>query len=303
MINTYIALGYRCNHHCLTCPLSKGRYPNTRLSDIMSMLHSLSAGDHVTFSGGEPTLYAELFPALSYCLKNGINVSILTNASSFSNEKYVNSFIEIDNSNKVNIVTSLYHVDPKKHDYLTGVDGSFATSIKSIENLICRGHSVTMKIIVSKINIKVLKEMVAFLLGKFPLLLNFQFTCIDYSGMASKYFENCFVTFDKMRPYLEEAIDYILDNSKANISLIEIPFCAIDPYYWKFFSRKNLKLSNYLAPKNDNESLVIHNLKNKCNTLYSACKNCDIREFCHGAWESTIVIGGESMLHPIKCED
>ena len=120
MKSSYIAIGYRCNHHCLTCPLSGERYPDTKIEDIMKMIESLSPGDHITFSGGEPTLYSNLLTAVEFALKKRIRMSLLTNISSFANVEYAKKFKSIDKNNQVNIITAIYHLDSSIHDHLTG---------------------------------------------------------------------------------------------------------------------------------------------------------------------------------------
>ena len=65
MINSYIALGYKCNHNCLNCPLSTydrlhGQLDPNVIKKNIAALSSYTNNLHITISGGEPTLNGEM---------------------------------------------------------------------------------------------------------------------------------------------------------------------------------------------------------------------------------------------------
>ena len=70
------------------CPLSKSDYDMVPITmqQVLQQLASeqLQSGDHVTLSGGEPTLVPFLPELLAALMEMGLRVTLLTNASGFA---------------------------------------------------------------------------------------------------------------------------------------------------------------------------------------------------------------------------
>lgn len=301
MKNSYISLGYRCNHKCVTCPLTLAdkRSENTPLVVIKNVLDKLGRNDHVTISGGEPTLYHSLYCVLQMCRERNLSATILTNVSGFADRRYAEKLAELCVCDDVDIVTALYHCDAVRHDAITGVAGSFDVSMQGLENLLELGYHVTIKLIIAKYNYEDLGKIAVFLRDKYGNSVAVQLTSMDYSGSAFRNHEKYFVTFEEYQPHLENMLD-LLRAARMNVSLIEMPLCHLDPYYWRLFPRKNVVTNLYVAPNADNAQSTLTDLANQCNTNYRVCMGCDARFLCHGAWRSAVELGGEGLLKAIK---
>lgn len=95
-------------------------------------------GQYIRLTGGEIFLYPYLWKVLEYCKLIDIRVEILSNLISFDS-----SFVQrFKNLNVVSFQVSLYSLDPKIHDSITKVPGSFEKTKNAIETLACAGFDV-----------------------------------------------------------------------------------------------------------------------------------------------------------------
>ena len=86
MKSAYLALGYRCNHKCIICPLSADERELSAVSfdTVISYIkkEGLSFGDHITLSGGEPTLCDYLYDLVEFLSERGIILFFISVISS-----------------------------------------------------------------------------------------------------------------------------------------------------------------------------------------------------------------------------
>lgn len=172
-MNSYIALGYNCNHHCKCCPLSTydRLHATLKLDEIRHIIASILRPplndndnvhklDHikqnVTVSGGEPFLNHEIFELLDILLLNGVHVTVLTNSTCLKVEKVLNRLNQVlsvhpGRKDHLGIVTAIHSSDNKVHDWMTDCENSLWDSIEGIDNVISLGISVTIKIIISSV--------------------------------------------------------------------------------------------------------------------------------------------------------
>lgn len=205
-MNSYIALGYNCNHNCKCCPLSTydKLHATLKVNEIQHIVDSIlypnlrnniqalnQIRKDVTISGGEPFLNSEIFELLEILLKNDVNVTVLTNSTSLKEKSIfdkLNNILSIDSNRKdhFGIVTAIHSSDNKVHDWMTGCENSLWDSIEGIDNAVSIGISVTIKIIISLVSISNLKNTVEYIDEHFPDSVAIQFCGMDYCGSAQK---------------------------------------------------------------------------------------------------------------------
>lgn len=83
-------LGF-CNHRCTFCAVDYLEYPNRRLGyeKLLNAIKSMAEGGtkSIMFAGeGEPTLYKDLPEVCVFAKSNGINTSLTTNGSGFTDK-------------------------------------------------------------------------------------------------------------------------------------------------------------------------------------------------------------------------
>lgn len=313
-MDAYLALGYKCNHSCKCCPLTTydrlhAAFTKEELqNNIDNILIHKETDSHIniTVSGGEPFLNENVFLVLSKLLADNVRVTVLTNATCLSlldYQKQLKSLIKQHKNKYFRIVTAIHSSNNEKHDYLTGCEGSFWESIKGLEFASSLPISVTVKIIINKLNYTDLENTVAYIDEHFPMNVDIQFCGMDYSGRAEKNVDELFVSFEDIQPYFEKAIDYIVDlNSKREpqrkISVMELPLCLCDPYYWSGFLVPPKQSTFYLAPNADTKDRTVY-ADAQCGAFYDECKNCKVNHLCYGTWKSTYRIK-KDLLRTIK---
>lgn len=131
----WLNLTSRCNLRCLHCYNESSSNKNDQLNtaDWMSAIEqSASIGcKKLQFIGGEPMLDYNIFQLINHARSLGFGfIEIFSNGTLITRED-IKKFKELD----VNIAISLYSDQANIHDQITGVQGSFDKTIKSLEYL------------------------------------------------------------------------------------------------------------------------------------------------------------------------
>lgn len=305
MKSTYIALGYECNNQCITCPLTTFDRIHKSFS-YEDIIHSIGSGglksnDHVTISGGEPTLNKDFLRIVKHLTCLDVHITILSNAVQFANKELVEQLRSIVDISKCNVVSAIHSSNDVIHDKITGTNGSFRQTLQGINNLISYGIPVSIKHIINRMNYMELDSFAEFLTDNFPSQVEIEFCVMDYAGRAGKNLDLLLIDLQSIGQYLEKALD-IFESKEKNpmrkISIIETPCCMVDPYYWKYLKITSDILGMYIAPNSETKNNVSYGVENQCNTSYSECGKCRAKDFCAGVWRSTYNILGNQCLKP-----
>jgi len=327
-MDAYIALGYKCNHQCKCCPLSTydKLHSELKYDDIQQQIsaiinESIAKNDklHVVISGGEPFLNANIYDVLGILLRNNAYVTILTNASLLKNECVLNRLKSVlyDNNanygNRLEIVTAIHSSDNDIHDWITGCKNSFWDTIEGLDNMTTLRIAVTIKIILSRKSVDDLIKTVQYIDEHFPLSVGLQFCGMDYCGNAKKNIQDLQISFSEIQPVLESALDYIENKNRERmrkgnvrerrVTILEVPLCMLDPYYWRYYILPPQDETLYLAPNIYNEKAGEQNkvsiAKRSCACKYYECRECDVSKICQGCWESAYH-NIDNLLRPVK---
>lgn len=304
----YIALGYSCNHNCLYCPchVDAKFSQNVTEEQIIEAIKSITTKTEIrsiTLSGGEPTIQRNFYGVLGYLNTTDFQINILSNSESFFDEEKVKRLISCIDKNRVCVTTAIHHIDGSIHDFVTGVDGSFARSLQGLHNLRKNDVNVSVKCIVNKINYQVLPDYVDFVLSNFDGKVRLIFCGMDYCGNARLSAEKTLVSYKHITPYLENAIDTVEKHKNLiKVSIDELPLCLVDPYYWRYYSfNTNLGVSAHISPnKKESQINTIENMTSDCGKFYHKCRQCDAQNICVGTWKSAFELLGEDNVNPVN---
>ena len=231
MINSYFALGYKCNHQCLNCPLSTfdRLHGQLDLETIMKNINYLSTyGEnlHITISGGEPTLNPYFLDVLNILGKSGAYITILSNAVKCQDinyvDKLINSLGENYDFNKLRYVTAIHSCIPDIHDKLTGVNGSYNETIKGLQNLDKRNIHIIIKNIMNKITAPEMAKTLHMICQTFSNNIDLEYCATDYSGRCAKNTAELYINFVDLQPYLEYTLDQFEKNKNNCGRILEI---------------------------------------------------------------------------------
>lgn len=148
-------LSSRCNERCIHCYIPNEKkntgfdMPTAKVKSILDEFAAMG-GIHVTLSGGEAFLHKDIIEIAEYCREKDLKITILSNLISMKDE-------QIERLKKVNlslIQVSLYSMDPKIHDFITTVKGSFEKSKAAIEKLVAADIPVQISCPIMKANRK-----------------------------------------------------------------------------------------------------------------------------------------------------
>ena len=314
MINSYIALGYTCNHKCINCPLSTfdrlhGELDKDVIIKNVKELSKYKDKLHITISGGEPTLNPNFFDVLKILGKSNSYITILSNATTCKDEKMVLNIIDSlgisYDLKRLNYVTAIHSYNKEIHDKLTDTLGSFDETIMGIENLLKNNIHVIIKIIMNKVTAKDMLKTIDYICSHFKENVSIELCVTDYSGRCGKHIDELYINSEDLETLLEEALDnFEKKKYKNSLKIIETPLCLTDPYYWKYFQIKDNSELTYIAPNNEKENNISKSIEHNCHTNYLECNNCDFKKYCSGVWKSTYHIekNKKKIIRPIKIE-
>lgn len=144
-------LTYRCNLHCRHCYVVRDIEDELTTEEVKSALDQLAEVGclYLTFTGGEPLVREDFFELATYARRRGFEVSLLTNVTLVTPEVahrlYDLAIVDVD--------VSLYGAEPRTHDWVTQVPGSFERTQAAIEYLVQEGISVQVKVPIMKVNV------------------------------------------------------------------------------------------------------------------------------------------------------
>lgn len=155
----------RCRH-CSSFATDSGEIMNYTIKDMISFLKLFSEEKHIFLTGGEPLLNEELNDIL-YSINNefaDVSLGVFTtgivrkqgNLESISFEQakdYASLGLKV-------CYFSLYSAKPEEHDWMTGINGSFKLTLKSIEQMKNQNIEGKVNLVITKRNIEEIDDII-----------------------------------------------------------------------------------------------------------------------------------------------
>jgi radical SAM protein with 4Fe4S-binding SPASM domain len=129
-----LALTYRCNNDCAHCYNARPRdYPEITTDQWKTILDRLwDIGiPHIVFTGGEPTLRADLPELIAHAEKNGQISGLNTNARRLMEADYLQKLLDAG-LDHVQITVESHN--PAIHDYMVRCRGAWKQTIAGLQN-------------------------------------------------------------------------------------------------------------------------------------------------------------------------
>ena len=129
-----LALTYRCNNECEHCYNARSRrHPELTTAEWKRILDQLwQIGiPHVVFTGGEPTLRADLPELIAHAERNGQITGLNTNGRRFKDASFVQALVDAG-LDHVQITLELH--DPLVHDRMVAATGAHQETVQGIRN-------------------------------------------------------------------------------------------------------------------------------------------------------------------------
>ncbi|MCH5138434.1 His-Xaa-Ser system radical SAM maturase HxsC [Clostridiaceae bacterium UIB06] len=270
--DNFLMLTNKCNNNCIMCPDSlKTRTENRKIPvDIIKRQIDLidKKTPFLCITGGEPTLLKEEFiEIISYCKEKlpETEYILLSNGRMFYYKKFAEDFSKSRPKNLI-IAMPIHGHSPELHDSIAGIKDSFIQTFYGIKNLYNMGEKIELRIVVNRLNYKVLSNISAMISKYFPKVLRVNFMAMEMLGNAVTNKEKVWIDFQSVQPELKKAI-LILLKSGITVKVYNFPLCCLDKSLWNLNVRS---ISDYKIRYKDK------------------CQSCSAIKTCGGFFNSTI---------------
>ena len=219
MKTLYCAIGYLCNERCRFCPCSEGSadVPSLTFDEICEAIRRAieeRSVKNILLSGGEPTIHPDFFRILKFIKSYDVNVSLLTNALKIADDEFAERMFSIIEGEKLDVTVAFHSHIPEKHDFLTRHKGSFERSLKGVKNMLKYNVRLSIKNNIVNYTYQNLPEYVKWVTSYFDDTVILLLCNIDINGTAVGNKRDVAVEFSKSIPYLQKALDIIIEALK-----------------------------------------------------------------------------------------
>jgi len=303
----YFNINYDCNNNCVFCAAgskqSRANRKEMKASQISRALdrRNVGAGDIVVVNGGEPTVHPEIVSILEDASSRGAFVYLFSNGLKLSEMDFAYSLVEAGVNR---IAVPIYSHIARTHDLLTRHKGSFADTMRGINNLFSIREQnrhpleIELKTLVSMVNMSHLPDIVRMVVQRFPQT--------DYFLLSSMYVSNAVFSFmDAVVPRLSSCASVLcqsIDIAVAggiSVCLYYIPLCILKDQKYAIFCNKD----RYRSDKDPDfyfDSSVPHGVQLDTDSAKGEnCFRCSFDSGCDGIWRSYAKEFGFDDLCPI----
>jgi MoaA/NifB/PqqE/SkfB family radical SAM enzyme len=150
-LNCQIEITYRCNHLCSFCYNSPSGEREMTTPQIFEALRKVSELGvlYLTLTGGEALCHKDFFKIAREVRRLGMALRIYSNGYLLADKKMVRRIREL---NPMEVEISLHGARPESHEALTKIKGSFAKTVKAVQNLTEAGIKVNLKCPITRLN-------------------------------------------------------------------------------------------------------------------------------------------------------
>lgn len=271
---TTIVTGLGCNTNCVMCPVSESSrihaYPATLKELTSQIAYFGTAVEHITITGGEPTLLKQDLLEIIKTAKQqcpSAEILILTNGRTFCVNSYAKEFIE-NLSAFDRIAIPIHGSTDAKHDAITQSKGFFNQTIRGLQNLAVGKMQLEIRVVVSKLNCVDISN-IADIILQLPRVTVVYFIGLEMCGNAIKNRDRVWIDYSEAANACEDAIEKII-HAGIDVGLYNFPLCAVKRKYWSLCK----------------DSISDYKIRYK-----PECATCAVREICNGVFSSTISTG------------
>ena len=216
---------------------------------------------------------------------------MLTNARRFCSEEFTRRMVD---SGLSAACPSLYSHDEQLHDYLTRRTGSYAQTVRGIQNLDDSGVNVQVRTLITQPTFTSMPETVDFVARRFKSVA-IGICAIDVVENAFRNRATMVARLWDAAPYVEKSID-VCRSYGLGISVIDFPMCLLHPSYRSAVVPRTVMHSRvkYRSPQAVQLSRDI-----SCTVgSHERCDACCLRDECPGTWHSYVSVFGDGELRP-----
>jgi len=276
-----IKTGFVCNNNCLFCAQADNRQSGNRPFNeiVMDLKESRRRCDGIVFTGGEVTIRKDFFNLVKLAKDLGYkNIQIQSNGRMFSSLKFCKDAMD---AGATTFGIAIHGHNKRLHDSLTQANGSFAQTVKGIQNLKSLGAYVATNTVIVKQNCRYCED-IAILLS--CLKVNqFQFAFVHPVGSADKNFDLVVPKISEAAKEMKKGLQIGI-NKGISVMTEGIPYCLMQGY--------EQCVGEVFIPETDIRGLNFQNVddfsrrrKESEKMKFPQCKACKYYYKCEGPWK------------------
>jgi radical SAM protein with 4Fe4S-binding SPASM domain len=221
----------RCNLSCKYCyniwKMPEGKMPETssfgQVKRTLNRLFKIADVDAITFSGGEPFLFARLLELVLFCRMKNKQMVVISNGTNGHLQDY-----EALIRTGVGLFEFPVHShDPGEHDRLAGRAGSWEKSVQSVKRVLSLGGAAVAVIVITRLNYRSVPETLRFIktLGIGRVMLN----RFNLGGQGITEHGNIGLTNAELKQAFSMANRTTAETALSVTSNVCTPFCVLNP--------------------------------------------------------------------------
>lgn len=270
----------RCNSLCLMCSQPPRQVDDGwRAEELMDLLPLIdSTLDVLGVTGGEPTILGPLLQKLLAGARHHLpatHIHVLTNGRLFAEPTFVDAFKGV--RGHVTWAVPLYADVARVHDEIVQAPSAFAETMNGLHNLAERGHLVEIRTVLHALSLPRITKWADFVHRNLPFARHVALMGLEPMGLArgnASLLEN---DPSLLSAKIAPAVG-LLHQAGMNVSIYNIPLCALQPGLWPY-ARKS-----------------ISDWKNE---YASACASCAIQQDCCGFFRSAPASFRDMVARPL----
>jgi radical SAM protein with 4Fe4S-binding SPASM domain len=222
-----LALTYRCNNNCVHCyaggPRETKELSTAEWLNVIDKIYELGI-PHVVFTGGEPTLREDLPKLVAHTQEAGLVSGLITNGTLLKDKAFFNSLVD---AGLDHVQITLESYNPKIHDKITGVEGSWKDTIEGLKNAIASPIYTLSNTTLNKWNVEDILKTIEF--GHDLGLKQFACNSLIYSGKAPDVVKEFALEDSSLEPILTEIQEKARKLNMEFAWYTPTEYCVLDP--------------------------------------------------------------------------
>jgi molybdenum cofactor biosynthesis enzyme MoaA len=229
-------ISYSCSNNCIFCSekesLTKIKDTIIPVNTIFNILKNKreQGFNHLTLTGGEPTLVKDLASIIHYAKKLNYKICLTTNSYNLNQKEFIE-----DTLNKIDeLILSCHGFDDKIHNFHTNNEESFKKIILFLETSMQSKFGnknlpyIMLNTVVTNYNVTQLGKILDMII-KFKNIKHYIISYPSPEGNAYINYKKIAVNLNLFKKYISKLCKKALKN---NISLrfFGIPTCILNPY-------------------------------------------------------------------------
>lgn len=296
-------ISYKCNNRCIFCSEQeflnqfKNYFINTGIVSKVLKKYQLKSYEHVTLTGGEPSMHPDIFRILETAKALNYRIYIGTNGIKLSDYNFCQKVMPYIDE----LSFSVHGHNAEIHNLHTQNKNSFENIKKTLENVkkINKKADYFVNIVITKQNIDYLEDIIDFV-AKYKLIGQIMFSNLAPEGSGLDNYSELGVKFDKLANKIPSLIK-LCEKVDIKPRFFGVPICLLPLEEYSNDFNWCPRTTVEIREKNANKYLkeTISGDPNRERIKPEKCNQCLV-SYCGGIFEEYYKLYGDKEIKPLK---